>query len=146
MKKLLVLFVLFLSCHITTMAQMSDSQIIEYVKEESEKGKDQKEIAKNLIKRGVSVKQLERLRDKYQSQNGNASMPAEGTDINRLRANNGEVREKDNEDKLLRYVEFYEEEDTMKVFGRDIFRYSDLSFEPNMNIATPANYTLGPGD
>lgn len=146
MKKLLVLFVIFLSCHITTMAQMSDSQIIEYVKEESEKGKDQKEIAKNLIKRGVSVKQLERLRDKYQSQNGTASMPAEGTDINRLRANNGEVREKDNEDKLLRYAEFYEEEDTMKVFGRDIFRYSDLSFEPNMNIATPANYTLGPGD
>lgn len=146
MKKLLVLFVLFLSCHITTMAQMSDSQIIEYVKEESEKGKDQKEIAKNLIKRGVSVKQLERLRDKYQSQNGNAGMPAEGTDIKRLRANNGEVREKDNEDKLLRYAEFYEEEDTMKVFGRDIFRYSDLSFEPNMNIATPANYTLGPGD
>ena len=33
-----------------------------------------------------------------------------------------------------------------KVFGRDIFNRKDLSFEPNMNIATPQNYRLGPGD
>ncbi len=33
-----------------------------------------------------------------------------------------------------------------KVFGRDIFNNAELSFEPNMNIATPQNYRLGPGD
>ncbi|MBQ3699198.1 MAG: SLBB domain-containing protein [Prevotella sp.] len=33
-----------------------------------------------------------------------------------------------------------------KVFGRDIFNQRALSFEPNMNIATPENYVLGPGD
>lgn len=33
-----------------------------------------------------------------------------------------------------------------KVFGRDIFNNKDLTFEPNMNIATPQNYILGPGD
>ena len=33
-----------------------------------------------------------------------------------------------------------------KVFGRDIFNNKDLTFEPNMNIATPQNYRLGPGD
>lgn len=33
-----------------------------------------------------------------------------------------------------------------KVFGRDIFNNKNLSFEPNMNIATPHNYVLGPGD
>lgn len=33
-----------------------------------------------------------------------------------------------------------------KVFGRDIFNNKHLSFEPNMNIATPQNYVLGPGD
>lgn len=36
--------------------------------------------------------------------------------------------------------------DKHKVFGRDIFNNKDLSFEPNMNIATPQNYRLGPGD
>ncbi len=33
-----------------------------------------------------------------------------------------------------------------KVFGRDIFNKKNLTFEPNMNIATPQNYRLGPGD
>ena len=33
-----------------------------------------------------------------------------------------------------------------KVFGRDIFNNKLLTFEPNMNIATPQNYRLGPGD
>ena len=35
---------------------------------------------------------------------------------------------------------------SMRVFGRDIFNKKNLSFEPNMNIATPQNYRLGPGD
>lgn len=38
------------------------------------------------------------------------------------------------------------EEIKKKVFGRDIFNNPELSFEPNMNIATPQNYRLGPGD
>lgn len=33
-----------------------------------------------------------------------------------------------------------------KVFGRDIFNNKELTFEPEMNIATPADYRLGPGD
>lgn len=35
---------------------------------------------------------------------------------------------------------------THTVFGRNIFATKNLSFEPNMNLATPENYTLGPGD
>ena len=38
------------------------------------------------------------------------------------------------------------EKNRKKVFGRDIFNNKELSFEPNMNIATPQNYRLGPGD
>lgn len=33
-----------------------------------------------------------------------------------------------------------------KVFGRDIFNNEEMTFEPNMNIATPQDYRLGPGD
>lgn len=31
-----------------------------------------------------------------------------------------------------------------EVWGRDIFNNRNLSFEPNMNMALPANYRLGP--
>ena len=33
-----------------------------------------------------------------------------------------------------------------RIFGHDIFNNENLSFEPNMNIATPQDYCLGPGD
>lgn len=35
---------------------------------------------------------------------------------------------------------------TTEVFGRDLFNNKKLTFEPNLNIATPENYRLGPGD
>lgn len=41
--------------------------------------------------------------------------------------------------------EFIENEKD-SVFGRDIFKNQDLTFEPSLNLATPRNYKLGPGD
>lgn len=34
----------------------------------------------------------------------------------------------------------------LEVFGLKLFREANLTFEPNLNLPTPANYTLGPGD
>ncbi len=39
-----------------------------------------------------------------------------------------------------------QQKEKSKIFGHDIFNNEALSFEPNMNIATPADYRLGPGD
>ncbi len=47
---------------------------------------------------------------------------------------------------LLRQLLEQQHKDKKKVFGRDIFNNKDLTFEPVMNIATPQNYRLGPGD
>lgn len=49
-------------------------------------------------------------------------------------------------DKMYLEEMMREQEGKRKVFGRDIFNNKDLTFEPNMNIATPQNYHLGPGD
>ena len=38
------------------------------------------------------------------------------------------------------------EESGKRIFGHDIFNKKSLTFEPNMNIATPENYILGAGD
>ena len=48
----------------------------------------------------------------------------------------------------MKYIDELDEEKepARKVFGRDIFNKKNLSFEPNMNIATPQNYRLGAGD
>lgn len=35
---------------------------------------------------------------------------------------------------------------TQQIFGHNIFDNENLTFEPNVNVATPVNYRLGPGD
>lgn len=47
---------------------------------------------------------------------------------------------------LLRKILDKQKQKKTRVFGRDIFNNKDLTFEPAMNIATPQNYVLGPGD
>ena len=47
---------------------------------------------------------------------------------------------------MLKRLLAEKEKNRKKVFGRDIFNNKELCFEPNMNIATPQNYRLGPGD
>ncbi len=50
-------------------------------------------------------------------------------------------------DSLMIYQdEDLERTEKKKIFGHDIFNNKKLTFESSMNIATPANYTLGPGD
>lgn len=48
---------------------------------------------------------------------------------------------------LQNELDYYKQKkNKKKVFGRDIFNRRDLTFEPEMNIATPQSYVLGPGD
>ena len=49
-------------------------------------------------------------------------------------------------DSLAYYQNMFGREDENQVFGRNIFNNEYLTFEPNMNMATPANYRLGAGD
>ena len=49
-------------------------------------------------------------------------------------------------DSLMYYQEMFGREDENQVFGRNIFNNKLLTFEPNQNMATPANYRLGAGD
>ena len=47
---------------------------------------------------------------------------------------------------MMYYWQEPEEDPTQQIFGHSIFTNDKLTFEPNVNVATPANYRLGPGD
>ena len=51
-------------------------------------------------------------------------------------------------DSLALLRQFLDDQQTLKnkIFGHDIFNNEALSFEPNMNVPTPRDYRLGPGD
>ena len=164
---------------------MSDDQVVRYVMEQQEKGKDQQYIVSQLLQKGVTVDQLRRIRKKYEAEQKQpgaldltgTTQPKSGT--SRLRTNKEKTRDerqkqtgymvrsrreiKDGEDKTLKgqqlneeigfmdidsliYYRNYFKEDDRQVFGRNIFNNEMLTFEPSMNIPTPANYRLGAGD
>ena len=158
---------------LTMMAQgMTDTQIAQFIQREARAGVSQSQIVTKLVQRGVTVDQIRRVRNQQQKQvteNGvTASAPkAESGAEKRMRTNNdGTVKQELNTAKAGTTTEINTnasddvadvESDVQatsntnegvgkKVFGRDIFNQRALSFEPNMNIATPQNYVLGPGD
>ena len=160
MKKILLFFLLTLCATTTTLAQtLSDSEVIKIAEKERKKGTSDEKIGALLIKRGATVAQIRRIREEYSKQTsstgvGSTTDNAISINENRTRVNNGETSGAVVESTEVAGVEedgaieISETKEMLKrkVFGRDIFNQQRLTFEPPMNIATPQNYVLGPGD
>ena len=162
---------MFLSC-ITLLvhAQMSDTQVAQYIQQEMRAGTTQSQIAVSLMERGVKMEQIQRVREQYEKGGANGKSESKekepkAEDADRARKNNGSFRADANGKALYtQMVNPQSDEDMAKrqkvqitdsvtntirgkvVFGRDIFNKPALSFEPNMNIVTPAHYVIGAGD
>ena len=173
MKKRFLLFALLLLVAATASAQgMSDEQVMSFIASEAKAGTSQSQIFTKLIQRGVKIDQIRRLRNQYDKQirEKGLSEAADGAvsaAANRMRSNNDGTTTQEvstaqvgttssiganaSEDisakeRDIQATSEVSESTGKKVFGRDIFNNNSLTFEPNMNIATPQNYVLGPGD
>lgn len=145
MKKFLFFLTFGLFMSYTVNAQtMSDDDVMTYVRNGMKQGKSQKQMYNELLKQGVTTTQLQRIKTKYEQQKNSAVANKEIEKIDTERVNPEAA-----EDKAAAQngnMQADEPENGIKVFGRDIFRNAALTFEPSMNIATPVNYRLGPGD
>ena len=139
------LFILLLGVFSPLMAQnMSDSQVLEYVKEGIRQGKEQKQLASELARKGVTKEQATRVKQLYERQNNVNASNATGTDVNESRLR--EEMKENTSDMLEDHPSTQDLARNNQVFGRNIFNTRNLTFEPSVNIATPLNYRLGPGD
>lgn len=216
----------FLLMGAPVMAQtMSDAEVLEYLKQGSQQGKDQQQMAVELARRGVTQEQARRVKEMYQKQMGTSGSGTSTSNQSRMRqkpveqispyykngyyrnsngrdqemnkamqeeydrktngryenSSNGKYNKQynrqfynnmqpadmynnpyagqynanteeakvvsiltDSEEYQNNYIPYNNPED--EVFGRNIFNTQSLTFEPNVNLATPANYQLGPGD
>lgn len=161
-----MVLVFALSGSVLAQQSMSDQQVLEYVKTGMQQGKDQRQIATELARKGVTQEQAKRVKKLYEEQIGSADKDATTMqNRNRLRdkTENSYVSENFSFDQrpaadviaakspldsaAFRYPEGGAEEMRKnKVYGREIFETKNLTFEPSMNLATPPNYRLGPGD
>lgn len=149
MKRILFALILALFACGQVSAQMSDEEVAQFVLEQHEAGKSQTAILIELQRKGVKKEQLFRLKEQYEAaqtegstgQTGSSSTSAAG---DRVRKTNPDTQTQPKEKETTIVNDLVS--DVKEVFGHDIFRNEKLSFEPNMNIATPASYILGPGD
>lgn len=145
-----ILIALMLACLVVgqVSAQMTDEEVIEYVQEQHEAGKSQTAILLDLQRKGVKRDQLIRLKEQYdaaQAQSGVTGSTSTSTQAagDRTRKSNGDTQSTSgSNDAIVADVV----SNVKEIFGHDIFKNDKLTFEPNMNIATPAGYILGPGD
>lgn len=138
-------------------AQMSDQQIISYVKNAKDAGKSDEQLGRELMARGVSREQLEQLKQRYEKKQYTQT---QSNNNNNIESNNSRLREQNNilsqSNSLYEYIlndtvplnesDSLQDKNLKKIFGHNIFKNKELSFEPNENMATPVDYRLGPGD
>ena len=172
MKKFLLATAMCLVTTLSIHAQMSDQQIIEFIAREQKAGSNQSQIVTKLMQKGVKIEQIRRLRNQHSKQLNKAGKSAQADAAvnemsSRMRQNQSNKNAQatvtakaddenetqkvatDEYDKIENNVNTQRQEEAEKkktVFGHDIFNNRLLTFEPNMNIATPQNYVLGPGD
>jgi protein involved in polysaccharide export with SLBB domain len=134
--------------------RLSDSEVLSMAVQEKKSGASEADIAARLMQKGATMEQIQRIRQQYAKQITNKGLDnsvdnAIGNAQERMRVNN-EVTDNEivtNEgDNAPDYVPEILSPSGKRVFGRDIFNNRSLTFEPQMNMATPQNYVLGPGD
>ena len=176
MKKYIFLTIILIIASIHTNAQtaskMTDEQVMSFVTKEHARGTSNAQIVTKLIQQGIDISQIRRLRNTYEQTNKKSAL-SEASSVTGKTRNKERNRQQNSTMTYTPATEYAaqmskmdaltevnptdtaiivklwnESRQTKKsnVFGRDIFNNEQLSFEPNMNIAAPQNYRLGPGD
>ncbi|MGC8750555.1 SLBB domain-containing protein [Hydrotalea sp.] len=118
--------------------QLSDQQLIQYVQQANLAGLTQDQLIAKAREKGLSDAQIAALQQRIQALNlgastGGAAVNTTGTNSKR--------------NAIPTYGPGYRDSiKGLQVFGTDLFSQDNLTFEPNLNIPTPANYILGAGD
>jgi protein involved in polysaccharide export with SLBB domain len=128
---------------------LSDAQIQMFMERLQESGYTEAEIELALKTRGLPQSQIDKLKARMAKLQSGAVRTGTGLDRSRTR----EMPQIKEDDLVSVLTDDYEEilerdeiEKQRRVFGYKLFNSETLTFEPNLNIPTPKDYMLGPGD
>ena len=119
--------------------QLTDQQLQQYMAQANLAGLSESELETKAAEKGLSQEQIQKL--KLRLQNLNASTPsaagskATQSDMQTIRSAVTVKRPAANEDT-----------NALKLFGSELFSRENITFEPNLQMATPKNYVVGTGD
>ena len=130
----ILFLMLMIVAPLTLFSQISDQEALQEAMKYKNSGMSQQQIFLELTKKGVTGEQLQRI----QSQSGSAAPVSVPPTISSASTDAARVSEAIAPTQPTHTSE--------RVYGQGLFSKSNLTFEPNMNLPTPANYVIGPGD
>lgn len=119
---------------------MSDAQIASYWEKAKSEGYTLDQLEVIATSKGMAPSQFSKLRQRI------ATLPYANADQDTAASS---MRETTNISRLEKFGltgENAEEVEKNTLFGYDFFNNSNISFSPNLNLATPTTYQIGPGD
>lgn len=123
---------------------LSDDQVLQMMARAGEQGMSASEMYSALAAEGMSSNEITKLQarvyrlTKTEVGDKNLSVLVDPTEEGRRAGNTSDLVETS--------VGEVQDDGRPKVFGADLFRNGNIRFEPSLNMPTPVNYVVGPGD
>ncbi|POY39411.1 capsule biosynthesis protein [Solitalea longa] len=156
LKTLSFLFVFSISLNVATFAQvpdlsdlssvkvdnLTDDQIRQFIVQAKKSGYTDTQLEQLALQKGMPSSEIAKLRKRIDKIGGFEEVQngAAGS----AKVSDSQTREFD-KDELVDNPDGTPQGQS-KIFGAEIFNNKRLTFEPNLKMATPQNYQLGPGD
>ena len=123
--------------------QLSDAQILQMIKQAESIGYTEAQLEQMAAARGMKTEEIQKLRarvNKLRSSGIAATQTNAETATGRVYSETTEGGSITNDKKTT------DQELAPKIFGAELFRNGNITFEPNLRIATPKGYVIGPDD
>lgn len=124
---------------------ITDQEVIDYIKQQAGSGKTERQIGKELLAKGVTPEQAERIKAQYEAGQNAAEPMTETVVIDDDRTHNVVGATAPGASRRVAPVQNAATKGR-EIYGHKVFNSQSLTFEPSDNLATPQNYRLGPGD
>lgn len=120
---------------------LSDAQINQLVRQAQATGLSDAQLIQQAQNRGMSAAQISRLQQRVaEARNNGGSIAASAdTTIESRKLNYRPDSARNSSPDVFNAI-------VPKIFGADLFRNSNITSTPNLNLPTPVNYILGPND
>jgi protein involved in polysaccharide export with SLBB domain len=131
-------------------SQISDQQLQEFLQRAKTSGLTAKDLETELLRRGLPPSEMEELKQRIElldsgveSESDSSEASSEGRSPAKESTKRKVVPSKTN---TLKYESLESIKARTKIFGSELFSNDNLTFEPDLRMATPKNYVVGPDD
>lgn len=134
--------------------ELSDNQVRSFMRQAEASGMGDAQLEQMAQARGMRPEEIKKLRDRVDKLKKDDKKQSSEQDPNKIKpkkeSGDREMNFEQDSTEVQKDPESEAEkafrELRSKIFGADLFKNSKLTFEPNLSIATPKNYVIGPND